>query len=527
MVSLVAPATIIGNNAILATTGPYPGTYPETFAGCGFSSAPPTAHVAYSVVEEQLVPGTGVYQTAIGSSVPCSGAGLTASNATGAGLTLACNTGYDFSGTVSFGTDNTVPLQDAIGTQVSPAAGSMNSASAIAQPECLYLPTGNYLTQPLAGASGAADTHIAKGYGCWLGDEHFHTNVFVIPSTTASASVADVFAWINSNANTSIPLLGNTQTFSDTQSGDPNQAGATFRNINVVGNRLSLQPQRALAFYGMTQFAYIDDVVVLYMNGGGIFGGGPNGAGTGTMAESVVQNARLEFDGSGTALPAMEFTSSGTAEGPNNLNLVNDRIFQPIGTGFWLNVGSSAGSGISDIRILNLMIEGSGVGLVTTGGDLLEIGLPNTSGNPNVQGLLGRNVELVNPPVGFAALHIAGGTFTTGSGNVPNAQKIDLAGFITSTGNNPDLGRGVEVDSCQQCRIELGTNTSADYNLAVGPPTPSATGGVTCSATIGSPLGLIFDQSLGTITTPSSQITTCVTPGNESLISVPTYGTFH
>lgn len=280
----------------------------------------------------------------------------------------------------------------------------------------------------------------------------------------------------------SLPQLGNTQTFGvNTSTSNANQGSSSFRNITIIGDRLSAMRQMGLTFYGKTTFAYLDDIVISFMNGRALWAGAANnGGGFGDFNESVVQNARFEDDGA-TNFATIEITSAGTAEGSNALNLHAIRIFQPFGPGIWIHnpSTSTASNNARDIRLSDIMIEGSEVSRTSSGGDLLEIGDPAASGN-NVTNVIGRNILLVNPVQGFAAIRIAGDLPTDTFG-------IDITGSIV--GALADPGRGVQVETCGGCSFKLAQNTAADYMLVVGRYSVSGT----CkSSDIASP-GIVYD----------------------------------
>jgi hypothetical protein len=153
-----------------------------------------------------------------------------------------------------------------------------------------------------------------QGYGCWLGDDHYTSRFYVVPNIAG-----DVLSWSNSNANLSLPALGNTQTFQNSGAATGfNQGGGSFRNLSIFGDRLSTGgSQNALGFYGSTTFFYMDNVVIDYMKGRAIWAGAPNTdtIPSGDFNESIIQNVRMEDDGNGPTAPTMEITANGTYAG--------------------------------------------------------------------------------------------------------------------------------------------------------------------------------------------------------------------
>ncbi len=152
-----------------------------------------------------------------------------------------------------------------------------------------------------------------------------------------------------------------------------------------------------------------------------------------------------------------------------------------------------------------MIVEGSGDSQVTLGGDLFEIGDPagaHPTPGINVSNVHGRNVELINPPLNYAALHITSDTAdTTG---------IDIEGLISGTAADP--GRGAQIDSCELCDLKFTPNTSTDYNLFIGEtPTTSA-----CTGSNIGPGGVVYDGGGA-----EAGLTTCIDPAAASLIQFP------
>ena len=315
----------------------------------------------------------------------------------------------------------------------------------------------------------------------------------------------DVFAWTDANANNSLPLLGNTQLFQNSATmasatsppTGPNQAGSSFRNITIIGDRLSAAAVNGLAFYGNTQFAYIDNIVIDFLKGRALYAGLADGVGKGNMEESVIQNVRFENDGQPNVgnppniTPTMEITANSTSahlsHGSNNLFLNNIRIFQSFGPGLWIHNGSSAISGNgSSIRMLNLKIEGSQISQTTGGGDLLKIGDTAGASYPSpgvgVSEVVGRNIVLDNPVLRYAALRVTGDMAS-------DTQGYDIDGSIQGSSGSP--GRGLQVETCQQCAFKFALNNTYDYNVTVG---TDPVGNACTGSLIGAP-GVIYDET--------------------------------
>ncbi len=267
---------------------------------------------------------------------------------------------------MAYGTDNTTVLDNyAIGASDGTAnLGTMNDQASRQQPRCLYFPAGNYLMKPLNLGGGYGGKFVQHGFGCVIGDEHYHSNLFVIPNYGG-----DVLAFLDSNMNRSLVSLGNTQLFANTSPTTnpalvpgPNMAGGGLRNLTITANRLSTKQQNAVVYYGTTEFVNIDNLVINYMNGYAIYAGAPDASGVGSLKESIIQNSRFEFSGSNSSTPGssvpyplvnpaatIEITASGgsnNTEGSNSVSFSNDRIYQPLGTAFWIlnaaNVGNSS-----------------------------------------------------------------------------------------------------------------------------------------------------------------------------------------
>ena len=156
--------TVIGESNTFAG-----GSYTDTLTGgssppCSFPTGQwPTAKLTYSVVTERITPNTGIY---VGSP-PCSGgAATTSAPAALMDMTVTCSVPADtYLGMVAYGTDNTLAFRTALGSLASPgpAASTMNAQSASGQPVCLYLPAGNYLTEPINGVTTPPNQYMAQG----------------------------------------------------------------------------------------------------------------------------------------------------------------------------------------------------------------------------------------------------------------------------------------------------------------------------------------------------------------------------
>jgi hypothetical protein len=178
--------------------------------------------------------------------------------------------------------------------------------------------------------------------------------------------------------------------------------------------------------------------------------------------------------------------------------------------------------------LANLRIDGTAMSLLgsqyggtrAAGGDLLSLGYGSGSTAVAINRVLCRNLSLINPPTGHAALHLMGIP-----GNGP--ADVDCEGSIASaaatfSGPSPmvlDYGRGIQADSCTQCSFRMASNTTQDYNLSVSAygaagtsPCPSSSG---TTASIGSP-GLIYD-ALGA----ESVLTSCVDSFSLGAVSFP------
>ncbi len=546
--SATTPVTIINGGAITAdSVGSSSGTYthPLSAGTCGFSMAP-TITLQYGVVLEQVT------QVGIYSNPSCSGsnAGTTISSDYGTGLKVLCPGNY--TSTASWGTDNTIAFEHAL--------ADANAYASTANPRPIYIPAGNYLLQPLntAGASGSAGTcsiggascmptcttvgtctnfcasgsgicqaNIAVGYGAWFGDEHNHSNLFVIPSSNSSTPTADLFSWLNADDNGSQPQAGNTQTFSNPSAGNGNQAGSAVRNLTIIGDRAAQSNQNAMSFYGRTSSVFVDNVTVSYMLGHA-FGAGYIGIGTpaATLIESRLLNSSFDHDGYGLSSAPVLDIGSNKAVGENNLDLTNLAITYPYGPGISIHAENLSGGGPRQIRLTNIRIEGTGQSLLGTNllppPDLLLLTTQNT-GASQLSDVTCRNLQLVNPVLGAAALHI-----TTSSTPPGIASNIDCEGSIISepatlsanaAPSLVDYGRGAMIEACKQCKITMAANTSQDVNLMVGTLTagssPPSCAGVGGQSALGG-TGLVYDGEGA-----ESALSTCLDPLSVGLIAFP------
>jgi hypothetical protein len=508
----IASATLIQPGSITSDVGTFSSSslaYTDPVIGCGFTTGTPLISFQYGVAAEEIEPGTGVYA----SKAPCNigtATTMTTGMGYGSGLEVTCSTSAEtFPGTVSIGTDNTAALQALIGNRGSPALGTINKLSSIGQPQCLYFPPGTYFSEPTNqwSPSPAPAAGAMQGFGCVFGDQHYISNIYVIPNFQG-----DMFALDDSNANNSIPDLANTMTFSDfgpSSNGNANQGGSSFRNLMIVGDRLSAQPQNGIVFYGGTNFVHIDNVVIDFMIGRALYAGAADGGTvpSGNLSESVIQNLRLEEDGNGSTVPAMEITSYGTSQGSNTDSFSNIRVYQPFGPGFQIH-SNGTGQAANGFRLINIFLEGSKLSATTSGGDLLLLGDATPSTGNSVGTVLGRNVQLVNPVIGHAALRITADAGT-------HATNIDIQGSITSTPN--DLGRGVQVEACQECFVKMAGNGAVDYGLVVGANGTISAG--VASACTGSKLvspGIIYDGEGG-----EQALNACLDTAAGALVQTP------
>ncbi len=466
--TIVNPGLITG---IVAT--PSSGIYTEPVTGCGGLTGA-TLNIAYGVVLERLTPGTGLYNANGAPSCTVSNPGSTTSSDSGTGLTLSCTI---YSSTVSFGTDNAPAFRNAINL--------MNQAAAAGSPKCIYVPAGNYLTSVVntLGSSGTSMT-MAQGYGCFLGDEHYHSNIFIIPNTAG-----DLFAWNDSNNNGSSIPFGNTQTFSDL-SQHPNKGGSAVRYMTILGDRASTAEQNALAFYGPTSDLLIDDLRISYVKGRAIAAGLADTSNTGNLANARISNVYLDVDGdfaqsTGAPVAALDIGATG-GPGSSGIDLLNLRFYDNFGTSLWLHAGPTATSNTRRINILTAKGEESGFDSVAPPppnsiGDMVLLGDPN-AGSFDVSDILGRGLELVNQAPYYPFLHIAGAAAPAAP-----AARFDLQFFAEAAGAT-GFGSGLQVDSCQQCAFHAITNNANGSQLQVG----TLSGTVCVGANLLAP-GLTYD----------------------------------
>jgi hypothetical protein len=304
-----------------------------------------TIGVSYGVVLEQTTQ-EGLY------TVPpaCNGttsASMTQSGAAG-GLTVLCPT--VFTSAAAFGTDNTFFFEAALAL-----ANADTNAYA---PRPIYVPGGNYLIRPLntqgnagyptsgtyagmcatlgagnsisltgsqcnkTGACSSGGTCVANldtGYGAWIGDEHYQSNIFVVPETSSSGTPSDVFSWYDSNTSQSAGTLTNTQSFAGLHA---NQAGSSLRNLAIIGDRETVTEENGASFYGPTEALFVDNVAISYMRGHAIGSGYEDSNMLGNLSESRIVNSAFDNNGDGPSVPTLDFDAYG-ANGPNNIDLAN------------------------------------------------------------------------------------------------------------------------------------------------------------------------------------------------------------
>lgn len=428
------------------------GAYKEPVSGCGSLSGA-SLNVQYGVQTERVTPGlynpdtlpTGCPGTATVTS-------MVGSMTIGSNLTVKCDT---YLSTTSFGTDNTSAFQNAV--------SAMNSASAMGTQLCLTFPAGNYLTGPLNTAGANGGNTMAQGYGCFLGDEHYHSNIFLVPNTAG-----DLFAWNDAGNNNASPPFGNTQTFASNT--HPNRAGSAVRHLTIIGDRASTANQNALAFYGPTSSLRVDDVRITFIRGHALIAGLPDASNTGNLTDARLTNLALEHDGDftptnqGAALATLDIGAVG-GPGSSGIDLLNLRFFRDFGPSLWLHTTADAQhpatSNTAHVNILTLKAEEGGLESVTPTGtvaDMVLLGDAHAAG-ANVSDILGRNIELVNQVPAGPFLHIAG----------PAAARIDLE-FLMEATNSTGLAPGLAVDACQQCSFHAIKNQANDTRLQIGTP---------------------------------------------------------
>lgn len=384
----------------------------------GYACAPSGATLNLTMgVESVYAEARGDYSVAPTNPV-ATGAG-SISGATGATINVSWNS----TGPYVYGTDDSAALKAAIDTAAAQFAAD--------KPSYVFLPAGNYLIDQ------TKTPVMRSGLGV-VGEGTQKTNIIL-----GAGYAGDLFAW--SEAWGSGPGQ-----FDGTASWPTkNPVGPKARGFTVSGNRSAPAEQNALVFYDRNDEAHIEDIDVITINGRCLYVGAALDHPDAYMRESRFAGIRCFAVGSPTA-PAIEFTSRGTGDATNEINISNVDVYSPYGTGFLLRSENQA---LRAFHISKLRIEGLQWAGIQA--DLLQIGHPAMTGG--VRDIYLSQVELLSPYPNQAAVRLT----APNSGLAPYFVKLDN-GFI---GGLP-FGYGVFIDQGRASQFHFTNIESWNTNVS-------------------------------------------------------------
>ena len=303
-------------------------------------------------------------------------------------------------------------------------AGVITAANLITAqggPACVYLPAGTYriVTPPPAFLRA----------GCVRGDGPTQTILLLDPRFTG-----DLFAWSESWA--------------------PTTSGPTVTNLKIQGSRAAQGPQNAFVFYDRNDEVFIDNVDVWDLPGRVLYSGVTKHVSQAYMRESHLRSLRFFQDGA-PGLPVIEFNSQGAGktDATNEIQMEQVDIFGAYGPSFVIRNNGSGG--VHNITVESLRIEGWQND--QTKGDLLTLGDPVMRGNVN--NIRFTNLELIDPPAGYAALRL------TAAPGTAAPYQITVEGMI---GGGIPRGEGLRIDAGRTSTFRFSGIHSFGTNVVIG-----------------------------------------------------------
>lgn len=300
------------------------------------------------------------------------------------------------------------------------------------QPACIHVPRGIYrVTQP---------PPMFKGAGCVIGDGSAQTIINLTPGFSG-----DLFSWAEAWI-----VYGT--------------SGPTVRGLRINGDPKARAQQNALMFYDRNDNVDLDDLYIDRLPGRALGIGllrPAHSPGQAYIRESHFQSLRI-FRSGRPEVPAVEVTSQGGGQldGTNELSASQIDIFGSRGVSLAIHNHSSGV--VRDLKFDSLRIEGSdgaGPDATITAGDLLQIGDPSSAGR--IGHLSFTNLELIDPPQGYAAVRIAS---SAAPGQGPG--RIYLQGYI---GGGLSNGEGLRVDNGRLIHAIFDQILTKGTNIVIGP----------------------------------------------------------
>lgn len=304
---------------------------------------------------------------------------------------------------------------------LSRAVTAANAFTVQGQPACVYVPAGTYRIK--------SPPPPLKGAGCIVGDGSTQSILKLDPSFTG-----DLFSWSEAWAATT--------------------PGPRVIGLAIYGSNTATSQQNALVFYDRNDEVYLDDIEINQVHGRALFSGVARTTREGYMRESHMRSLRFFRDGA-PGVPVVEFTSQGhyPTDATNEIRMSQVDIYGSRGPGFVIRNGG--GGSIRNITIDQLRIEGSESG--KSGSDLITLGDQIMAGSVN--NIVLSNVELIDPPKGYAALRI------TAPINAVEPYQITMQGFIG--GGHPE-GEGLRIEAGRASVFRLSSIHTMGENVVIG-----------------------------------------------------------
>ncbi len=416
-ISAIGSITVSGHYI----TSPAAITAEPVTSNCGLTGAT----VSLAMDPDALSVSSGGAYSAAPSNPSATGAG-SASGASGATLNLT----FQRTGTYVYGVDDTAAFAAAINKTIALFAAGKQTY--------VFAPAGVYY---INGSALPVFTGLPGGI---VGDGQTKTR-FIVGASYAG----DLFSWSQDYLASYHPFNGPSGQIT------ANPAGPLARGFSVMGDRLAASQQNALTFYDMNDYARLDDITVEYLNGRCFSTGTLKNSIFSFMRESRIGAVRCFNDGSAAA-PVFELDAAGGGDSSNNVDLDNIDIYAPYGTGM---VFRSNGSGIAGIRGSRIRVEGLESDSANIAADLMQIGDGTMVGS--ISDISLKQVELVDPYLGYSALHILSPTAAS------QPYLIDIDGNAMAGGL--PLGRGIQVDTGRNLFFHLSAINTIDTGVTVGP----------------------------------------------------------
>ena len=305
---------------------------------------------------------------------------------------------------------------------------------------CLYAPASIYMLK-------ATRLPTIAGPACIEGDGALHTIVKIDPAYSG-----DVLSFSEAWPASALPFNGATPDLSK------QKGGVILRAFSIMGNRSTKNAQNAIVFYDRDEFVQLQDIDVDYVKGRALAFGLMKNRPLAFIQESRITRVRFLNDGA-PGVPVVEFTAAGPAgtEGSGEINVDSMDIYANYGPG--IVIRNAAKTHLAVMRFSRLRIEGLENNPPKVNADLLVVGDPTETGV--VDGLVFRQVELLDPYAGNAALRITAPTAAA----MPH--DIDFEGVI---GGGAPAGKGLVIEAGRAMHFRFNDIYTKDTEVTVGAP---------------------------------------------------------